>query len=160
MGSEHKLSKRKDEDVYRFQIGSKYIFNDLENIGFIPNKIKRMVLPKMSNKFSSDFVRGYFDGDGNVWSGIINRSRVKPTNVLQVAFTSGCESFLKDLLDLFRKYAINGGSLFKVKNKNCSRLLFGTSDSLKIYEIMYNRAHELHLARKKQVFDRFIKMRP
>lgn len=36
------------------------------------------------------------------------------------------------------------------------RLMMSTHDSLKLYEIMYNKPHKLFLPRKKLVFDRFI----
>lgn len=160
MGSKHKLSQKKSELVYRFQIGSKEIFDDLSLLGFIPNKIRRMNLPEIPNKFTRHFIRGYFDGDGNVWKGMVNRSRARPTKVLQVSFTSGSFDFLGGLLNLMKRQGIVGGSLFRVKNKNCGRLLFSTLDSLKIYEIMYNTKHRLYLKRKKSVFDKFIKMRP
>ena len=159
MDSEHKLSQRKSESVYRFQIGSKEMFNDLILLSFIPNKVKRMKLPIIPKKFTRHFIRGYFDGDGNVWSGIINRSRKNPTKVLQVAFTSSSKQFLEALLTLLKIEGINGGSLFKVNKKNCSRLMFSTLDALKLYEIMYNVRDELYLARKKLVFEKFIKMR-
>lgn len=159
MDSRHKLSRRKLEFVYRFQVGSREIFNDLILLGFIPNKIKRMKLPKIPKIFIKDFIRGYFDGDGNVWAGTINKNRIKPTKVLQVAFTSGSREFLENLLTLLKAEGVNGGSLFKVNKKNCSRLMFSTLDALKLYEIMYNVTDKLYLARKKLVFERFIKMR-
>ena len=161
MKSGHKLSRRKypSGEVYRFQIGSKEMFNDLLVLGFSPGKTKRLKLPNIPHKFFHDFVRGYFDGDGNVWAGHINKNRTTPTSVLQVAFTSGCEEFLKDLLSILRKKGIRGGSIFQLKNKNYSRISFSTLDSVKLYEIMYNMPHNLHLERKKLVFDKFIKMR-
>lgn len=159
MGSSHKLSKRNNDNSFRFQIGNKEMFNDLRLLGITPNKSKRMGIPKMPNKFMEDFVRGYFDGDGNIWSGYVNKGRVKSTPVLQAAFTSGCEDFLNNLLDILKERGIQGGSLFKVKNKECYRLLFSTLDALKLYEIMYNVPSKLVLKRKKLVFDKFIKMR-
>ena len=160
MNSNHKLSKRNNENTYRFQIGSKEMFHDLSKLGFIQKKTRRIKIPKISQKFSLDFIRGYFDGDGNVWSGEINRQRSKPTKVLQVTFTSGCGEFLNGLHVLLKKNGIEGGSFFKIKNKNCWRLLFSTLDSLKIYKIMYNTEHKLYLKRKKLMFENFINMRP
>lgn len=156
MGSDHKLSKRIRDNSFRFQIGSNDMFNDLCLLGVTPNKSKRMKIPKIPNKFIGDFVRGYFDGDGNIWSGLMNRSRSNPTRVLQVAFTSGCEDFLNDLRVILHKKGLKGGSVFKVKNKQCHRLLFSTTDALKLHKIMYNMPHKLHLRRKKLVFERFI----
>lgn len=159
LGSGHKLSKRNHDESFRIQIGNKEMFNDLCFLGVTPNKSKRMKMPEIPNKFVDDFVRGYFDGDGNVWSGYMNKSRAKPTHALQVAFTSSCMEFLHELLSLLRKRGVHGGSIFKIKNKECHRLIFGTSDALKLYQIMYNEPYSLGLKRKIQVFEKFIKMR-
>ncbi len=159
LGSDHKLSKRIRDNSFRIQIGNKEMFNDLCFIGVTPNKTRRIKMPKIPNKFIKHFVRGYFDGDGNVWSGYMNRGRNKPTHTLQVAFTSGCMEFLHELLFLLRKEGLHGGSIFKIKNKECHRLLFSTLDALKLYDIMYNEPYSLGLKRKMQVFEKFIKMR-
>jgi len=162
LGSDHKLSKRTRDNSFRFQIGNKEMFNDLCELGVTPNKSKRMKIPKVPRKFIGDFVRGYFDGDGNVWSGYVNKSRTKPTRTIQVAFTSGCLEFLIEFLAILKSMGLEGGSIFKIKNIECHRLLFSTLDSLKLYKIMYNMPHRTHLKRKRLVFERFgkkIKMR-
>ena len=157
----HKISKRESDTgvVYRFQIGSKEIVNDLFSLGLTPNKATRMEIPKVPKRFIGDFVRGYFDGDGNVWMGFVNRKRKKPTPVLQVAFTSGSRNFLFGIKNSLGFLGIKGGSIFYVKNKNCSRVLFSTLDSLKIYRIMYNVPNPLYLGRKKRIFEKFLKAR-
>jgi intein-encoded DNA endonuclease-like protein len=162
MGSDHKISKKISETgyCYKIQIGSKELFNDLVALGLIVNKAKRMKLPNIPNKYIGDFVRGYFDGDGNVWVGFLNKKRKTPTSVIQSSFTSCGKSFLEGLLFCLRKQGLLGGYIYKVKSKNCSRLSFSIRDSLKLAEIMYNRPHKLCLVRKKLVFEKFIKMRP
>ena len=161
LGSEHKLSKRsiRSGHVYRFQIGSKVICSDLLLLGFTPLKSRRMKMPIVPNEYINDFIRGYFDGDGNVWSGYMKRKNSKSTLTLQVAFTSGSSGFLKDLWKTLKLLGVNGGSFYPVKNKECSRLSFGVNDALKLYKIMYNEPHKLYLTRKKLVFEKFIKMR-
>lgn len=161
MGSRHRLSKRSDAtgDVYRFQIGSKEMFNDLMALGMAPNKSRRINMPVVPHRFIGDFVRGYFDGDGNVWSGLMNKTRLKPTHSLQVMFTSGSLSFLCDLHALLRSVDIQGGSVRKITQGEYGRLSYSTLDALKLYEIMYNMPHRLHLKRKKLVFERFVKLR-
>ena len=161
MGSEHKISKRiSDNGVwYRLQIGSKEMFHDILKIGLGPNKAKRMRIPKIPKSVLRDFVRGYFDGDGNVWHGLAHKNSLMPNRVLQVAFTSASQAFLHDLHSKLRVGGIIGGSIVKVKDKNCHRLQLSTSDALKLYEIMYNVPHRLYLKRKRLVFEKFIKMR-
>jgi len=164
VGSEHKISKRtgtgNEKNLYRLQIGSIEMCNDLRELGFSERKTKNLVVPNISQTYLNHFIRGYFDGDGNVWSGVASIKRKIHTKVLQVAFTSGSVEFLRELLLLLRGRGVRGGSIYCSKNKDFGRLSFGTSDALKLYEIMYNMPHNLYLNRKKVVFERFIKMRP
>jgi intein-encoded DNA endonuclease-like protein len=162
LGSNHKISERRKDDgaVYVLQIGSKELFSDLVALGLTPNKSKRMRLPDISPKYTNDFIRGYFDGDGNVWLGLLNRTRVKPTSALTTSFTCASRHFLEDLHRELREKGIEGGSIYNIKSKNCCRLSFSTLDSLKIYEIMYTMPHTLFLPRKKRIFEKFIEMRP
>lgn len=162
INSNHKISERKTITgvVYVMQIGSKELFNDLVKLGLTPNKARRMELPKIPKEYIGDFIRGYFDGDGNIWSGLINKKRKTPTSVLMIAFTCASKSFLEKLFLVIKKEGINGGSIFMIKNKACSRLQYSTLDALKIYKIMYNKDYKLFLGRKKSVFDKFVEMRP
>ncbi len=157
----HKISERKSEtgSVYRIKIGSKDMFDDLVKIGLTPNKSLRMELLLIPKQYEGDFVRGYFDGDGNVWVGHTNKTRKNPTFVMFVAFTSASSLFLQSLRGMLKSSGLEGGSNFKVKNANCGRLQYSTRDSLKIYKIMYNTTSKLLLERKRLVFERFIKMR-
>jgi intein-encoded DNA endonuclease-like protein len=161
-GSNHKISTCVYEtgNVYKVQIGSKELFHDLVALGLTPNKAKRMRLPDIPKKYFSDFLRGYFDGDGNVWVGFLNKKRDNPTYVITTSFTSASKIFLSAVRTELKKIGINGGSMYDIKLKNCSRLSFSTLDSLKIYKIMYTISHRLFLSRKKLVFEKFVSMRP
>jgi hypothetical protein len=161
MQSKHKVAQRNSSTgcVYRIQIGSKEWFADLGTLGLFPNKTKRMQLPCIPPEYFGDFVRGYFDGDGNVWSGIINKYRKTPTKVLQAVFTSGAHGFLVDLRDVLKQKGLQGGGMYSPKNENFTRLIFSSIDALKLYEIMYNARHKLYLKRKKVVFEQFMKLR-
>ena len=166
MGSDHTISKRvrigNNKELYRLQIGSKEIFEDLIALGFPPQKTKRLTLPNIPQKFLSDFVRGYFDGDGNVWSGYTNRSRKKPTLAFQLAFTSCSESFLKEIQKEVLFFTESLGSLYEKKNEKCFVLRYSTIPALKFYNFMYNRvdiSEDLFLERKMKVFENYMKLR-
>ena len=161
MNSEHKISKRLSNTgcVFRLQIGSKQMFNDLVGLGYTPLKSRRIRLPHMPKRCLGCFIRGYFDGDGNVWVGFINKNRKTPTRVLQVAFTSISKEFLIDLRKCLRDCGIRGGSFYSPKDKNVYRLSFSTLDALRLGEIMYNEDSELFLGRKKLRFKHFREMR-
>lgn len=145
--------------AYRIQIGSKEWFQDLHVLCLTPNKTRRMHLPSIPKKYVGDFVRGYFDGDGNVWMGRIHKDRPVQSAVLQACFTSASLDFLKSLLELLRNNGIRGGGFYTVKKGTYSRLILSTLDALKLYEIMYNATCKLHLERKKSVFERFANKR-
>ncbi len=155
--SSHLIAARKTETgcVYRLQIGSKIMYSDLVTLGFVDCKSNRMLMPNIPVKYRSDFIRGYFDGDGNVWVGLQNKKRLIPTMAIQVAFTSGSHGFLEGLLILIRTFGIKKGSIFNSKTKNFSRLQFSTKDALKLGEIMYNGQSKLFLQRKKLRFEEF-----
>jgi intein-encoded DNA endonuclease-like protein len=161
MKAEQKISARISDTGcnYRIQIGSKEWFYDLGILGLFPDKTARMRLPKIPQSYFGDFVRGYFDGDGNVWTGTIHKERRTTTKTIQVFFTSCSHLFLTDLLQLLQVNGIKGGGMYVSKKGNFTRIIFSSNDALKIYEIMYNGRHKLHLGRKKVVFEQFIKIR-
>ena len=77
--SEHKISFRKgrgkNKDQWRMQIGSIEMCNDLRRLGFNERKTKSLAISHVPTKYFSNFVRGYFDGDGNVWIGDMKKDR-------------------------------------------------------------------------------------
>ena len=162
--SNHKIGMRKrksnESGIYRLQIGSIEMCDDLRNLGFVERKTKNLSVRKMPNQYFSDFVRGYFDGDGNVWSGVTKKHRKTPSLTLLTAFTSCSRKFLTFLLKELNRQGIEGGSIYDSKG-NYSRLQFGTRDSLKLYDFMYNQSTSsgLQLLRKKVVFEKFQTMR-
>ncbi len=158
-GSNHKISKRsfRTGAVYRIQIGSKAWMEDLLLIGACANKTKRLQLPSVPSLYVGDFIRGFFDGDGNVWLGIIHKNRLTSHTTLQIHFTSAAVPFLLQLQQVLQSLGVLGGSFYQPKGKNYGRLCFSMKDALTIYKIMYNGGHKLHLKRKKNVFDKFIK---
>ncbi len=162
--SDHAISMRKsrglERTLYRLQIGSREMCDDLRALGFSERKTHHMVLPQIPDAYAADFIRGYFDGDGNVWTGKNNVGREKPSLAILAAFTSCSEAFLNALHDKLISMGIQGGSLFP--REGYYRLSFSVLDSLKLFEIMYNNStlESLLLRRKKEVFTRFIAMRP
>lgn len=122
---------------FTLEIGSKDMFQDLLKLGLTPRKSNRIKLPNVSQEYLSDFVRGYFDGDGCVSFGIYRRkTRKSKANLLSTRFISGNKIFLKNLLETLREYAnLKGG--FIVKKNSGFELSFSINDSKKIYRFMY-----------------------
>ncbi len=165
ISSDHAISVREgrnnEKPLYRLQIGSAEMCDDLRTLGFSERKTNTMELPAIPKQYIGDFVRGYFDGDGNVWTGDNNVQREKASETILVAFTSCSGSFLRDLKQALSLQGLKGGSLYELREGYC-RLSFSVQDSLKLFEIMYNNStsNSLHLKRKKDVFERYIAMRP
>jgi hypothetical protein len=164
IGSEHKIGSRVHKKygtlAYRLQIGSVEMCNDLIKLGFGPNKTKSMAIPAVPDEFLPDFVRGYFDGDGNVWSGLVHKDRKTPTVVISTTFTSCSKEFLECLRKRLEDWGIGPGSLRQNKRNYC-RLVYSVHSSLKLYAFMYNHVvpEDLFLKRKEKVFKSYIKLR-
>ncbi len=162
MKSEHVVAQRNAVSglVYRLQVGSKDMVSDLEKIGLKQTKTKRMKVPEIPSRYQGHFIRGFFDGDGNVWTGYINKKRRMPTYIIQTSFTSASEVFLQDVCKLLKRSLGTTGSLSYIKNKNCHRLSYSIKDSLKLYDFMYNTGRtSLFLLRKERVFKKYMNTR-
>lgn len=163
IGSGHKISKRLErgnqQASYRIQIGNKIWFQDLTTLGFIQGKSKVLKMPVVPKKYLSHFTRGYFDGDGNIWTGLIHKNdRPRPLQVLSLMFTCGSEKFIEELrrqLGVIAK--LKGGSL--AYQSRAYRLSYSTHDALQLYRFMYKNAKDLFLSRKKVRFEEFLKLR-
>ncbi|MEO7597014.1 MAG: LAGLIDADG family homing endonuclease [Candidatus Paceibacterota bacterium] len=160
MNSSHKISSKKKiknhKQLYRLQVGSKEMCNDLINLGLTERKSKTISFPEIPPKYFCDFLRGYFDGDGGVWIGLKNKKIKNSTFVISTYFTSGSESFLRDLKENLRKKGLQGGSF--VRKERGFDLKYSVRDSLNLYRIMYNRTSRcLFLKRKRDKFDRYMK---
>jgi intein-encoded DNA endonuclease-like protein len=161
LNSSHTISKRKrgqnHKQLYRLQIGSKDICKDLSNLGLTERKSKTIVFPNIPKKYLFDFIRGYFDGDGGVWVGLKNKKHDNKNIIISTSFTSGCENFLISLKKILAENGLLGGSL--VKKERGFDLKYSIKDSLKLYKNMYNDSCPLFLSRKKERFEKYIKMR-
>lgn len=138
------------------------MYSDLLKLGMQQSKTKSLSVPNVPLRYFSDFVRGYFDADGNVWSGIVNKGRNASTLTLSTMFTSCSKNFLKTFWTKLGHFGIKGGCIY-VSKKNYSRLQFSVCDSLKLYDIMYNQGglgnNPLFLERKKVIFEKYRKIK-
>lgn len=163
IGSNHKISKRvhrKNNGIfYRIQIGNTQIYKDLLKMGFSLRKTERLRVPKIPIRYFPDFVRGYFDGDGNVWTGFVHKDREKKTYVINTTLTSCSREFLNTLHMKLKGRGIKGGSIYKRKsNAYCLRL--SVKDSILLYHLIYDTlGNEMFLKRKKGNFDKFLRRR-
>lgn len=161
LNSSHRISKRKKQNkhkqLYRLQIGSKDMCEDLICLGLTERKSKTLLFPEVPNKYFSDFIRGYFDGDGGIWVGFINKHRKHKTYILSAYFTSGSKRFLISLKENLFKRGLKGGSI--VKKERGFDLKYSIKDSLILHDLMYNDTYPLFLKRKRDKFEKYIEMR-
>lgn len=167
--SDHKIGirlrkKTNEKTSYRLQVGSNEMCDDLRQLGFSKNKTKSLAIPHIPKKYFSHFVRGYFDGDGNIWMGKIHKERKTQHIVLQLAFTSCSISFLKQLQTRLHSFNLIGGCIYAPKKRQFFRLQYSVYNALKLYDLMYNDNIKgfpgLFLNRKKEIFEEFKKLRP
>lgn len=163
INSSHKISYKKkienNKQLYRLQIGSKEMCSDLIKLGLTPKKSKTMLFPKIPDKYFSDFLRGYFDGDGGIWLGFKNKKGNNKFYIVSTYFTSGSEHFLASLMKILSNKGVLGGSL--VKKEKGFDLKYSIKDTLILYKIMYNnltQENKLFLKRKKVVFEKYMRL--
>jgi hypothetical protein len=162
MGAEHRIAcragKNNEQDRYRVQIGSKYMCTILRTHGVREHKAYTMALPDVPEEYVGDFVRGYFDGDGNVWTGHIHKERARTTYVIHTVFSSCSGAFLKGLQARLVDCGLGKGSL--IFSRKAFRLQYSVNDSILLYRLMYRAVSgKLELPRKRKVFERYIALR-
>ena len=160
LGSHHTIAhlKRGGENwktQFRLQIGNKTMFEDLASLGMTQNKSLTLRMPNVPSEHLSHFVRGYFDGDGNVYANeYARKGRKTLSTTLLTGFTSGSKDFLEGLHRILSEHSIvAGGSLFA--RESYFRLHYSVQDSCGLYRFMYNTESSLFLSRKKTVFENY-----
>lgn len=130
--------------------------------GFGKRKAYRLVWPiSLSNELLRHYVRGFFDGDGSMWT----RTNLTETS-MQASWTvySVCEQFLSKMQKWLKKYNLR--CLKYTQNiaphkidgrdvKGCTMhklMICAHDDLIKLYDLLYNDAN-VYLERKKDKFE-------
>jgi intein/homing endonuclease len=158
MGAEHKIGERKidrssSHKRYTLQIGSKKLYGQLLELGMCEAKSKVLQFPKVPDEFLAHFVRGYFDGDGNITAKEYSRLNRKNCHYyFAVKFISGSLPFLRALRIRIREEAgVGEGSLFN--GTRSFVLSYAKKDSKSLCVFMYSGVDEgLYLKRKYLVY--------
>jgi len=162
MSSQYKLGLKSsgstDEKKYSYiQISNKEICKDLINLGVIPRKTYNGLNPiKVSDRYFSDFVRGFFDGDGSVYIYKVNK-----TLQIKVGFVSSSLSFITGFnQQLCENLNISTKSVHQKIDKQGARMIsydicFYIDDCEKLAEFMYGNNPTLYLSRKRKVFEKW-----
>ncbi len=139
-------SNEKIKKYFRIQFGNVKLYKFLNNIGLTSRKslsIKKVDIP---NEFFADFVRGLFDGDGN-----INQSRHTESQHLQlrIRFFSASPDFLRWVHEQIKNRLQVSG--FLQNHTRVYVLTFGKADSIKLIRLMHYQKDLPYLARKHKI---------
>ena len=145
---------------YAIRISSAKLTSDLREIGLYDNKSKTLYsLPEIDSSLFSHFVRGYFDGDGYVSSGIthINKGNKIYEYPYITAGILGTKHFLVSMINKINeiedvKLCIH---LQDTKTPEIKTVNFYSKSNIRLfYNYIYNESC-FHLKRKKEIFDNF-----
>ncbi|MBI2042067.1 MAG: hypothetical protein HYT20_03585 [Candidatus Nealsonbacteria bacterium] len=149
LNSNHPIYRRNDRD-FQLIVFSKRLYYKLIELGGKRAKSKTIEFPFVPSKYTADFVRGYFDGDGSVFYTTYMHTKIKRLRTeLRSNFTSGSPTFLDGLQDIL------ANTLGFIKKKICSyndgssyKLGYGTYDTMKLLKFMYYPNFPIGLERK------------
>ncbi len=160
MGARQKISLKfsgrdKKEMYYRLQIGYQKICKDLLKLGIVPRKSYQPFVIKVPQKYFSDFVRGFFDGDGTVYI-----YKVNGTPQIKARFGSTSFPFIAQLNQrLCRALKIPEKTIHQ-EMQTMSKIpqyaiYFYIDDCEKLAKFMYGNNPTLFLPRKHQIFEKW-----
>ena len=155
--SNHNICFEKKDDSKNLIIFSKKLYLKLLELGGKRRKSKTIIFPEVPDKFLSDFIRGYFDGDGSVFFvKYIHTKTKKLRTELRSNFTSGSMGFLKEVQNILNK------KLGLIKKKICGyndgrslKLGYGTYDTIKLLNFMYYPNYPIGMERKAKFLSRY-----
>lgn len=143
-----------EKKYYVLQFGSKQFYSFLQRIGLTPAKSKTLGPVNIPKQFFADFMRGCFDGDGNISEAIHPQSKLLQ---LRLRISSASPAFLRWLLaEHGRLWHIKGGWIYSDKKKSVGSLCFGKRDSVNILRRMYKHKSEFYLRRKYRVAAKYL----
>lgn len=152
---------RRDKKRYLLRIGSHRMYQSLQKLGLYPRKSLTVCYPLVPSRFQSDFIRGYFDGDGCIF---LERTRgttgKRIVRRLTAIFTSGSKAFLHGLATKLSLTA----SVAKIPIRDSHRsfqLRYNTTDSVRLFSFFYkNTPKGLYVSRKFDIFAQYFQLRP
>ena len=147
-------SKIKNKKYVGLSISSKKIVNDLIKLGVIRNKTYlSKELPVYDKKYEGTFLRGFFDGDGSIYSNN-NRGYDEYT----ICFSNNI-SVLNQIKNILINYEISSCNIRHRYNsdESCMLEIRGNINIEKICKLLYSDG-EFYLKRKEERFSNFLLM--
>lgn len=150
LNSEHPIYQRKNNVDYQLIVFSKKLYTKLLNLGGKRCKSRTIKFPKVPNKYLSDFIRGYFDGDGSVFYTTYRSTKNKKMRTeLRSNFTSGSPNFLEILQTvLVNILGVSRKKICPFDEGGSWKLGYATIDTVKLLKFMYYLDCPISLERK------------
>lgn len=131
--------------AYYIQFSDVSLFDFLINIGLTPSKSLTIQHVTVPDCYYSDFLRGYFDGDGSTYG--YWDTRWKHSWMFYTSFASGSRVFLEWLrASNTSLIGVSAGAIRK--GTRAYQLSYAKDDSKKIFNAMYSTGDSLRLSRK------------
>lgn len=134
----------KEKRYFHVSWSDVHLYRFLNKIGIENRKSLTIESVNLPNEYFSDFLRGYFDGDGSIAANSHPESKLLQ---IKIRFASGSEKYLEWLGATIKLLVdTKGGHI--VKSTRCWQLGYGKLDSLRLVKFMYNSSEVVCLKRK------------
>lgn len=137
----------------KIRISGKWLYDDLNNNFDIYSKksLNAIFTKKIPKKFLSNYIRGYFDGDGSLY-------KAKNVPLASIGFT-GTFNVLNSIADIFDcVLKIEKLSIYVYKKRNASQLSYYGKKAKIILDWLYSTSNEqIRLERKYKKYEQCIK---
>jgi len=148
-----KVKVHETDDSARFQASCKQLVADLECLGLMQRKSRKLDGTIIPSEYTSHFIRGLFDGDGSI--GLYNvPSRTMPKRVFAIYGN-------KPLLEGVKSNIMHLGhfSMWTRPSTGVTQLATGSYSTIKgLYDYLYSDA-DRYLIRKRRSFDSVVSHR-
>ena len=143
---------RKESFAVNFELTSKYFCEKLEELGLSERKTYTLQLPDyIPDQYFRDYIRGVFDGDGNISVSYIN----KPKGLSSIA---GNPKFLLQIKEKIENF-LSVHIAYQENNKNCGYIKINRQEDLKIFLDWMYKDSSLYMERKHQKYLEFLSIR-
>lgn len=130
---------------YTLHINDRRMVTALADLGITPRKSLTARMPAVPDEYFFDFLRGYFDGDGNAHG---------DDRRLTLTFVSGSQGLLTDISQAVARHLVHDPRTVRPHaNRRGYLLKYHGPAALEVGDRMYQRAGALYIPRKRAPFD-------
>ena len=141
----------------QLKIVNKIMIQDLKSLGIMENK--SLVISEVKDlpqEYIPDFIRGVFDGDGNISLSYVQTKTKGEQIYLRWRLISGSKKLLEFIQDQLKTLKVPYKKIYctnKTDGKTIYTLEYSGKNAEQIFELMYQNNPQLYLKRKKEKFD-------